>query len=399
MRVLHVVPGLSPQFGGPSKAVMQICKALNSKGVKADIVTTNADVRGVLRVKLNTPVVIDEVTVYFFNSPFLRKYGFSLTLVKWLKKNIDNYDLIHFHSFFSCLLLPILSLATKNKKPLILRPCGMLAPEVLKRNYDGIISSYISYIAKSIFLKIVKPYIKKISAIHYTAEDERISSKPLNLNKREIVLPLGLNFEEYRNYIDSQKLQSGLPRNDGKKIILFMSRIDPKKGLDIFVNSVIKLKKNRDDFVVIIAGSGDKHYERKIKERVRSANLDEIISFPGFIEGKEKYQMLYKADLFVLPSYNENFGISVIEAMLCGVTVVISNKVAIYREIRERNAAYIVETDENSLYDGLNDLLDDENLRNELAENGKKIVDDYYDIGKVVDKMINVYGEVIASTQ
>src|SRR5436309_7338032 len=99
IRVLHVIPALSQYYGGPVKAVLGMCHALNQAGVHADIASTNADVHGNLNVPLGIPFQMDGTTIYCFHCSWLRKYGVSLGLTRWLRRNLKNYDLVHIHAF------------------------------------------------------------------------------------------------------------------------------------------------------------------------------------------------------------------------------------------------------------------------------------------------------------
>jgi len=133
---------------------------------------------------------------------------------------------------------------------------------------------------------------------------------------------------------------------------------------------------------------------KEIKQQLNEFSLLDKVLFTGMLNGDEKLAAFVDAELFVLPSYSENFGMAVVEALACGTPVVISNKVGICREIELNRAGIVVETDPKSLFIGIKTLLDNEELRREVAKNGRRLVEEYYDIDKVADKMIKTYQEV-----
>ena len=113
--------------------------------------------------------------------------------------------------------------------------------------------------------------------------------------------------------------------------------------------------------------------------------------------GEDKISALRESDVFVLPSYSENFGMSVVEAMECETPVVISNKVGIYKEVERNKAGIVVEINADSLYKGIKLLLDNPSLRKEISVNARKLVEEYYNIDKVAERMIEAYEEILSA--
>ncbi|MEO0241395.1 MAG: glycosyltransferase, partial [candidate division WOR-3 bacterium] len=149
------------------------------------------------------------------------------------------------------------------------------------------------------------------------------------------------------------------------------------------------------DIYLLIAGPDNEGYGEKIKKLIKNYGIEDKVIFTGPLYGKEKISAFKNAEIFVLPSYSENFGLAVLEAMACGKPCVISNKVGIYKEVKKYNAGIIVETNSRSLYNGIQILLKDENLKRKISENAKKIVKNEYDIEKVAEKMIKVYEDIL----
>ena len=135
---------------------------------------------------------------------------------------------------------------------------------------------------------------------------------------------------------------------DHKQLIVFLSRLDHKKGLDRLLPAIGTLAMGRDNFALVIAGSGEREYEDQVHDLVLAHGLQEKVIFTGFVQGQDKMDLLRDADVFVLPSYDENFGLAVIEAMAVGAPVVISNNVGIHHKVTQYGAGLVTscESDE-----------------------------------------------------
>ena len=387
MKILHVIPGLSPLYGGPTKAVIEMCRELKNRGVEAEIATTDADVRGNIRIPLAQPVEIEGVTVYCFRSPFLRKYGFSWGLTQWLKEHVRNYQLLHIHAFFSYVTAPTAYYAKKSEIPYIIRPSGELNPWPLRK----------SPIKKSLYLSLFgKQCLNNASALHLTSEDERKAAQRLSSRAKTVVIPLGLHPLVENGFPRKRDFVKKYPMLAQKKLIVFLSRIDPKKGLDQLIPAVAYLAHQRNDFAVVIAGSGSGTYETAIHRFAVSEGLGDNIVFTGFLQGQEKSGLLRDADIFVLPSYDENFGLAVVEALAMGVPVVISKQVGIHHEVTQYGAGIVTECHAGIIADALKRLLDNEPLRIKMGENGRRLVREKFTWEKVSKELMELYESIVS---
>ncbi len=179
------------------------------------------------------------------------------------------------------------------------------------------------------------------------------------------------------------------------RYILFLGRINYKKGLDILAQAFGILSKQFQDLFLVIVGP-DNNYREKLEIILRKQGVIEKVVFTGLLDGDNKLEAYVDAEVFVLSSYSENFGMTVIEAMACGTPVVISNMVGIHREVNKNNAGIVTENSVESLVNAIKLLLDKKELRMEYSENGKKFVNQYYDIEKVADMMITEYENILS---
>jgi glycosyltransferase involved in cell wall biosynthesis len=382
MKILCVTPSYYPafKFGGPIYSVHYLNKALSKKGIDINVYTTNV---GLENVFLNKEIIIDGVKVNYFEFTkffeFFNPSGwqFSLPLKNALKNNIKKFDLIYIVSTWNFPVFISSYFSEKYKKPYIISPRGHLYFDVLKKKFWKKLPYYY------IFLK---RYLNR-AFIHYTTYDEALNCHSfLKLKSKYFVVPNGIELNEFQKI---KKLE-----NKDKKIILFLGRINWKKGLDILISAYAKILKERNDLHLLIVGNDEDGYIERVKRWIKNYGIIKDVTFTGILTGEEKLKVYSKSDIFVLPSYSENFGMSVIEAMACGIPVIISEKVGLSNEIRKNKAGLVVETNEESLYKGIKTLLDNENLRKECVENANKLVENY-DINKVAEKMIEIYEKIV----
>ena len=378
VKVLHVIPALAACYGGPSKVVLDTCRALRSEGVLAEIATTNANGNTNSPVPLESPSFINTVPVHFFERQQPWSYKFSWPMTQWLKKNVVNYDLLHIHAVFSYSTTAAAFYARKARVPYIIYPHGMLASWPLRK----------SRIRKVLYLKAVEQKtIERANAIQFTAEEEFNMSPAIG--KSRFVLPCIFDLEE--NHKERSNGTSGkAPTN-----ILFLSRIDPKKGLDTLISALRRLASEGREFVLTLAGSGDEAYEEKVAGMIREAGLSSQTVIKGFVTGEEKASTFREADIFVLPSQQENFGIVVMEAMAFGLPVIISNEVNIHDDIAKASAGLVVSPETEELYRAILKLLEKPQLRTEMGERARRFVELNHSPASTAREMTRVYRDII----
>lgn len=335
MKILQIIPSISLVYGGPSQMIRGLSSALGKLGVEVTVLTTNSNGdRGQppLDVPLDIPVQEKGYQIrYFPCSPF-RRYKFSLDLLNWLKKHASEYDLAHIHALFSPVTSGAATVARYQKLPYILRPLGTLDPADLNKKKQ----------LKKIYAALLeRPNIAGAAAIHFTSQEEARISERFGVKTNDLVIPLGVTLPELTQ--TPQAILSHLEIKPNIPIILFLSRIEPKKGLDILIPALEKVLKTGLDFQFILAGSNpqDPEYEAKIKQQIQQSPLGKKTIIPGFVTGEIKTALLKIADLFVLPSYYENFGIAVAEAMAVGTPVVISKGIYIWEDVEQAQGGWL----------------------------------------------------------
>ena len=392
MRLLVVTPSYWPAtvLGGPVFSLHTLNKALARKGIDVTVYTTNVRIKRKVIPDQETRLGGVKITYFSFTSffEFLAPTGwqYSVPMRKALQRNIKNFDLVYILSVWNYPVIMAASICRGFNKPYIISPRGLLYPETLGKKP----------VKKGLYYNLLaKKYIQGAAGIHYTTHEEAENCHDrLKLRNKALVVPNGLDLSEFSGLPAKDEIRRRYPELAGKTVLLFLGRINWKKGLDILIKAYGRIAKERSDTHLLIVG-GDDGYKNRAEGLIRDLGLKERATFAGALSGREKLAAYAGSDIFVLPSYSENFGMSVVEAMASGLPVVISDKVGIYKEVKDNNAGIIVRTDAGSVYNGIIKLLDDEALGKEIAQNGKVLVKEYFDIDKAADKMIAAYEETL----
>ncbi|MFM7424865.1 MAG: hormogonium polysaccharide biosynthesis glycosyltransferase HpsP [Elainella sp.] len=388
LSVLQIVPSVSLVYGGPSQMALGLSKSLAAQGVNVTIVTTNANGdsgQQPLDVPLNQALEQDGYQIRYFNCSPFRRYKFSLDLLKWLSQNADRYDVAHIHALFSPVSSSSAAIARARQLPYILRPLGTLDPADLQKKKQ----------LKRLYAQFLEaPNLKGAAAVHFTSDQEAKISERFGAVTRDWVIPLGVELPEAGP--TDLRAQLNLPTD--RPLVLFMSRIDPKKGLDLLLPALEDLLAELP-FHLMVAGANpqEPQYEAQIRQQIQTSGLAAHTTWMGFVTGALKTQLLQAADLFVLPSYYENFGIAVAEAMLAGLPVVVSDQVHIWPQIAQAEAGWICRCDRADLTQQLRIALTHPEQRQQRGQNAHRYAREHYSWEAIAQQMIRAYGTIARS--
>jgi glycosyltransferase involved in cell wall biosynthesis len=345
LKVLHIIPSVALVRGGTSQAVIEIVSALRSQGVDAEIATTNDNGKDLLDVPLYK--LTDQLAEYgnipirFFprfspNLNAVREFAFSRSLTTWLWQHIADYDLLQVHAIFSYASTIAMAIARIRKVPYINMPHGLLCEWSLQQ----------SKFRKQIYLNVIeRSNLLHCQALHFTAPQEQAEFNLLGLNISSFIVPHGV---QVPSLIPAQsQLRAILQIPDRCPIILFMSRIHPKKGLEYLIEALGKLKEY--NFALVIAGSGELEYVQHLQDLLVTQGISDRTHLVGFVKGETKNLYLQGADLFTLTSHSENFGIAAIESLAAGTPVLITDGVAIAPMVQAQNIGYVTKLEINAI--------------------------------------------------
>lgn len=397
MKILHVIPSFLPaaRYGGPIQTAAEIGALQAARGHHVIVATTNIDGVGVLDVPTEEPVIVAGMEVrYFPVTRVARSYCYSPKLRRFLATEGRLADVVHVHSLF---LWPTTAAALASRSvgvPYIIRPAGMLDRVCIEKPYAPSAGRFLSRAKKEIYLRTLgRVDLSGAAALHFTSQAEAKSAEWARLDLPAFVIPLGVP----ARILDREADVSFIGNVKRPTVIAYLARLDRKKGLELLLESVAILGRKRSDFELVIAGSGEAPYSDSLLRLVEDKGLGHLVKFVGFLENDAKWKFLRDADIFVLPSFSENFGIAVIEAMAAGTPVVVSDQVQIHEEISKAGAGLVVDRSAEAVRIALERLLDSPAWRQSAGQNGRTFVKQTLTWERIAPRIEAMYARVVKS--
>jgi glycosyltransferase involved in cell wall biosynthesis len=390
MKILHVIANLAPRYGGPSKACWEMARAVAQLGHEVSIYTTNQDGPGELEVPLDRSVYREGVEIRYFPIQAPRFWGTSLPLALALRRKIPASDLVHIHSLYLFHNLVAGHWCRQYQIPYLVRPHGTLDPYIHRRHRGR---------KRLLELLFENRNLRRAAALHFTTAEEAQLAAPFTFQTPAVVVPLGIDLGEFARMPEPGEFRRRHPEIGDKRIILFFGRINFKKGLDILAQAFARVARIRKEAHLVIAGPDDDGYGARVRTWLAEAGVLAQTSFTGMLLGPEKLAVLRDADLFVLPSYSENFGLAVIEAMAAGLPVIISDKVNIWREVQAGGAGRVIPGDAAVLAGEILELLDRPEAARRLGQAGRSLVEERFQWPRIARSLAEAYGRIINEHQ
>jgi len=380
VKVLHVIDIIDAKAGGAMRAVLDTCRALNGEGISCTGIAT----AGAQDDLSHLAGEYADVETKTFPRSFPTRYSNSNELIRWLKIHGKEFDLVEIHCIFSVIAWRAAWHCAKNGIPYLIRPHSSLDPHDLKKHNS---------LKKIVGPLLIKGMLEKSSGVVLTAplEAERMNSYGGSV--RKIVIPLPVHLSKEGGDGAAFRLRKHIPAD--ATVILFLSRIDPKKGLQFLIPALEKVKIAFPDLWFVLAGSGEKNYAEEVFGMLDDFRVRSFTTITGFLSGGEKRDAFAGADLFALPSLNENFGIVNIEAMNAGVPLLISREVYIYPEVQRASAGKVCDPTIGSVEKTLLEMLSTTSLLEQMGKNAKMLVEDQYRPEIAIQSLIGCYQQVI----
>lgn len=384
MRILQIIPAYYPavRYGGPIKSAHGLASALTKRGHEVHVYTSNIDGDRNLDVPLAEPVLLDNVVVHYFPVSRLRRLCWSPSLAAELATHVRSFDIVHLHSVF---LMPTRDGARAAQSagvPYVLSPRGMLGGEVIRRKNRWIKMAWINLVERKT--------LRNASAVHVTSELEREEIAALGLKTRKMLcIPNGLDIpNEYTS------LDEGPFANVPRPYALFLSRINWKKGLD----RLLRAWRHIPDLPLVVAGNDEEHYQQELEALAKAEGIDHRVHFVGPVKDQHKWSLYQNASLFILPSYSENFGNVVAEAMAMACPVVVTPEVGLADFVTEARAGLVIGGEPETLAPAVRSLLDAPALRREMGDRGRAAVQSQLSWSAVATHMEQAYLTAISET-
>ncbi|MEL7508641.1 MAG: glycosyltransferase [Cyanobacteria bacterium J06554_1] len=385
MKILHVIPSLSPKLGGPTQAVLHLSKNLQNCDVDVQILTTNDNTDQLLDVPLLKPTLYKGVKVTFLPRTLRAKeFIYTHELNKWHQQNLSSFDVIHTHYIFSYLSSWTARAARHRKIPYLMRPLGQLTPWALSQ----------SSLKKKLYRKLLEDKnLQAANLIHCTSPGEADDVSKLGFQTPKLCLPLGVELPKLDRLQARAQLKKQYHLKDAP-ILLFLSRLHIKKRPELLLKAVQRWKQSNVYVNLLIAGSGEPTYEKQLRDQVKELEINDLVTFTGFVDGKNKECLLQGSDLFMLPSYSENFGIAVAEALAAGTPVAITPDVQTAPWIEKADAGWIIPGQLDSWVRTLEPILQQPHLLTERGLAGRTLAATTFSWPKIAQELLNVYSKI-----
>jgi glycosyltransferase involved in cell wall biosynthesis len=224
--------------------------------------------------------------------------------------------------------------------------------------------------------------------MHYTTEIEREESRQFGVETPGFVVPNCMNFTEFDELPEQGRFRSRLGLSDQDRLVLFLGRIEPRKGVELSMHALARVQESIPDIHFAIAGPGDDEYIDSLHQLSADLGIQETTTFTGYVDSNERLRALVDADVFILTSHTENFAMAAVEAMAAGTSVLLSDEVGVAPAASEADAGVSVPLDEDKITEALHQLLTSVSFRERLASNGPGHVRSQYSPESVAARMV-----------
>jgi glycosyltransferase involved in cell wall biosynthesis len=374
-----LVHTLDPGVGGVATSVLALSRGLARRGHKVDIVVLDdPSAAWVANVDLNVHALGSGLT----------SYRYSRSLLPWLRQHGGDYDRVIVNGIWQYLSFAAWRRYAGSQIPYDVFPHGMLDPW-FKEAFP------LKHLKKWLYWPWAEyRVLRDAAAVIFTSEEERLQARKSFwlYRAREKVSSLGVEAPPISSDARSEFL-SRYPELQNTRNFLFLGRLHPKKGCDILLNAFARIRSN-DPISLIVAGPDQIGWEADLRRQVARLNLTDRVVFTGMLQGAMKQGALASADAFVLPSHQENFGISVVEALAAGVPVLISNRVNIWREIDADRAGYVEPDDLAGTTRLLQRWIETPPAERETKQqNARNCFEQRFAIDRAVDSLLRILNE------
>jgi glycosyltransferase involved in cell wall biosynthesis len=385
VKILHVIASLAPRYGGPSKAAPEMCRALADRGHRVELFTTDVDGPTRLLVPLGTPITRAGVTTTYWPMNLSRRYVVSFGMAAALRRRVREFDIVHVHSVYFFHTAVASFLCRRSAVPYVIRPHGTLNPYHRARHRGR----------KALYDRLVEDRnLAAAAAIHYTSDSEKRHAEAAGLCTRGFVIPLGVDTAQLAAPVDARELLARHPRLMGRTLVTFLGRLTEKKRLDLLLDAFATVVGQEPAIHLVIAGPDDEGVGKRLQARIDTLGIGERVSQLGLVTGKSKTALLQQSRMLVLPSEDENFANSVVEAMAAGIPVVTTTGVAIHADITAAEAGVIVPLEAATLAGAISRLARDQDRATEMGRRGQALARSRFGWDRAALELERMYQEI-----
>ena len=297
MRILHGIANLDITTGGPPRSCLGMAGAVAKLGHDVTIVTTDRNLQSSFLGRADGSILFNDVSINVFPASFPRFWETSFQMLLHLKHIIRNFDVVHLHSLYLFHDMIFGQLCRRYGIPYIVRPHGTLVSHVYQHHRIR------KYVMEILFQNEV---LRNAAGLHYATEQEWVLAQPYALNERGIIVPNGVEIDVLEARSSRAELRRRYPEIGERKVLVYLGRLAPNKGLDVAVKAFAEVARNRDDIHLVLAGP-DGGLSETVHSLALSEGVHNRITFTGLIDGIDKSIVLGGSDVLVFPSFGESF--------------------------------------------------------------------------------------------
>jgi glycosyltransferase involved in cell wall biosynthesis len=373
MKILHVAPSIERAYGGPTQSLAGYISASRSENLDVDVAAPIPAHHEVEALKLAGAGRVETFQGYGSGSS-----AASPSLVKWVRAQSRNYDVVHVHGLFNFISTFAARAAIQAGSPVIVRPFGTLSRYTFEHRRSGLKRQW--------FDRLEKPNLLRAAGAHFTTTTERDEAEwhGLDFGERAHVVPPPFTAQETVTPSSSEFSEPSRPT------VFFLGRLDPVKNLEVLLKAWSIVSREIPDARLEIAGEGTRAYTEKLIRLAAVSESKSPIIFSGFLSGQAKQSALAAASVLVLPSLHENFGMVVVEAIAAGAPVVVSEHVQLRDFVASNDLGIIALDSPQSLASAILSALRDSSLRDRVRSRGRELIERVYSpavIGKELARM------------
>lgn len=382
MRVLHVTPYFAPAFGygGPPRSILGLCRGLQAVGVHVQVFTTTANGAAELPASGPEGSRYEDVPVRYFRRTAPRRFFGAVGLRHALEAAWSQYDVFHIHGLWNLPAWTAAHLARRRGIPYVLSPRGMLEPGALA--------------LRSVRKRIAYPLVEHrnlvgAALLHATGAPEARRLAQRQLGVEIVTLPNGIDLPP-----DAPATRGHVRRRlglDAAPVVVFLGRIHPIKRLDLLAAAFDQVCAARPSTHLVMAGPNEDDH-RSVVEPLFARRRDHV-HWIGEVDEAQKWALLADADVLVLCSASENFGMSAAEALAAGVPVVVT-RTCPWEDVETHRCGCWVESDAGAIAEGIVRILDDPVQAREMGARGRALIRSTYSWPAIARTMADHYAAV-----
>ncbi|HYF15604.1 MAG TPA: glycosyltransferase [Phycisphaerales bacterium] len=382
LRILHYLPSLDPRHGGPIRAVQDLSSALSRRGHAVTISTSELPPKGLEKANA-APGPAPALTIEFLGEALVKGAWMRAASRDRVRMLLRDHDLLHVHGTWDVSNAQLGRLARSMKKPYFVSVRGMLDDWCMAQKAAK----------KRVFLALAgRRHLERAASVHLTADFEFDQARKWFPNGRGVVIPNLLELAPFRALPGPGAARAQWPAlAEGEPVILFLSRVHIKKGVDVLLLAFSLLRKRGVRAKLVIAGSGEPAYEQEMKELAASLGVGDAATFTGHVGGPLKLSLYEAAAVMAMPTSQENFGFVFPESLACGTPVVTTKGVDIWPQLERSGAALIVERTPEAFADAIEKLLADPARLAAMREKARPFVFSEYDEERLLDAYEKMY--------